>query len=157
MSKRAIYSIPLAGLALTSIGCPIEEPPVVEDEVLDSSFAVNVINAYEVPYLNVAVDINGDGTLICDISYASTDVTFAAGVGATTYTVDQTNCLLNGVDDPASNVNLATVAFSVVATAVAINAQYDITLTDADGVAVELACTFAGGILDCGDLVLAAN
>lgn len=162
MSKRAIYSIPLAGLALTSVGCPAEEPPpvVIEDDLVNS-FQVDVFNTYATPATYAGIDVSAaqDGSVLCDITYSNSDVTFAADLtGATTYSTTFTNCVdaAGAAADPALIPPDVDVAFTLAATVVTLNAEYDITLTDDQGVAVELTgCTLAAGVLTCGaDLVL---
>jgi hypothetical protein len=159
MSKRAIYSIPLAGLALTSVGCPGEEPPPVVEDELVNSFQVDVFNTFPTPYTGLGYDINGDGSLICDINFSNSDVTFDADLnGSTTYTSALVNCVdaAGAPADPALIPPDAAITYTLSATVVTLNAEYDITLTDDQGVAVELTgCTLAAGVLTCGaDLVL---
>jgi hypothetical protein len=164
MSKRAIYAIPLAGLALTSVGCGegVEPPPPPVEDELVNSFQVDVFNAYETPYLLPDIDVSAaqDGSVICNINFTHTDVTFAADLtGTTTYTTAAVDCV-DAAGAPI--VDLALIPpdqitnYDIAATVVTLNTVYDITLTDDAGVAVELAgCTLAAGVLDCaGQLVL---
>jgi hypothetical protein len=152
MSKRIIYSIPLAGFALTSFGCGEEPPPVIVDELVNT-FTVDTAAGLVLPQVIPGIDINGDATLYCDYVISADDVTIAADLTASeTIRVTLDNCLLNGVADPASEVELYAYTYTVAAVVVTLNAAYTITLTDAAGVtAFILDCTLAAGALDCID------
>lgn len=164
MSKRA-YSIPLVGLALSSIGCggddPPPPPPPEVDEVANSNFQVDVFNGYATPASYVGIDVSAaqDGSVLCDITYSNSDVSFDAALdGNTTYAINFTNCVdaAGAPADPALIPPDETQLFTVQATAVTVNANYNITLTSDAGVETQLdGCTFADGVLDCaGNLTL---
>jgi hypothetical protein len=159
MSKRAIYSIPLAGLALTSIGCPGEEPPPpVVDELANATFQVDVFNGFPTPAVYAGTDVSAaqDGSLLCDVTYDHSDVTFAANLtGTIAYSAPEyVNCVdaAGAPADPALIPADVIVNFDVTAVAVVVNSTYTITLQDDQGGApIELDCTLDAGNLDCGD------
>ena len=153
MSKRAIYSIPLAGLALTSFGCGEDVPPP-EVDALASTLTTDVFAGTAVPLIQAAYDVYGDGTLICDNSTVVSDITFdddLAG-GVLNFNYDSINCVLNGVVDPASDFSAA-ITFNATVAVVTANTKYSIVVTDVADAAntFTLDCDLAAGQLDCID------
>ena len=150
MSKRALYSIPLTGLALTSVGCPQEPPPPPVDDAIVNTFTPNAVNGFVVPYLYAAVDINGDGSLVCDINYSATDLTIGADLtGAFTYNTAFSNCV-DAAGAAATPPPDEAVNYAATVTIVTANTKYSIALAGG-AVAVALDCDLANGALDCTD------
>jgi hypothetical protein len=148
MNKRSLYSIPFASFALMSIGCP-EAPPEVDPII--GTFDANIIYGVNVPSVLAARDINGDGTLICDVVADVDDFIIDANLtGDLTSTNSYENCQLNGAPDPASDGVQESYTYTTATTIVTANTKYTIVLT---GVAKTntLDCDLAGTALTCTD------
>jgi hypothetical protein len=150
MKKRALYSIPVAGLTLTSVGCGVDEPPPLAEQ-LSGTFSVDVFYNNPLPYIQAGYDVNGDGTLLCDNILDADDITFDTQLSAKLI-MDKTyaNCQLNGAPDPASEGLQYTTSFGFDAIVVSPNAQYNIEVSNANGEVFDtLNCTLSGVAFDC--------
>jgi hypothetical protein len=145
MSKRAIYAIPLAGLALTSFGCGEDVPPVVEDNIVDT-FSTDTAFLAANPYTATGADVNGDASNYCDVTYLLGNLTIGADY---TGTLPGSSTLSNCVPDATANGTVVNYEFVVAATVVTANTTYAITLTNEAGNVLDLDCTLAGVTLSC--------
>ena len=153
MRRRAIYTIPLLGLSLTT-GCDNggEELPT---EALVGTFRVDYFDGLPTPYTLSAIDVLGDGSVICDQNYTNTDVTFSNLSGSTTYEISYTDCVddQGNPSEPALIPQPLQVTFAIEVSAVVLNTTYDVTLTpdNGDPSTAFVGCSFAADTLDCGD------
>jgi hypothetical protein len=157
MSKRAIYSIPLAGLALTSVGCKGDEPPAEVDELKDANLTTDTAFGAANPYSVTAYDLGAAVPgLVCDITVTVSDIDLTGYDGVTTINGTTSNCTLNGTANATydqSNDNLYDTTVVPAVAASAANVTYTINLVNqADATqTITLDCTRTANDVVCTD------